>query len=178
MHFLKRYCLNRRLRSFAEGEKKRQINVISLQEARSVCFFITCENPQQVEELTRYTAKNPDKKITVICYLPAKNTAENAPMLPFLHTISSKDVGWRGQIKKQTLKTIFLQQYDIFIDMNTKTDLTSLFLATLPKADFRIGGTQQQYRYSDFTLCADEQHTLEEYLFNLELYTSKLKGYN
>jgi hypothetical protein len=175
MNFIKKYYLNRYLRSFIRQKEERKISIHTLQNANSVCFFISSTDSNRLEELVQYVSAS-RKKMIIICYCSNKETAENYNTLPFLYTISSKDVSITGKIKEQ-LSDIFSQHCDIFIDMDTKTDLISLYLKTLLKVDFRIGRNQECYNYFDFTLCTNEQHTLKDYLSNLEIYTPKLKGY-
>ena len=175
MNFIQKYYLNRRLRDFVRKKTGRKVHIYTLKDANSMCFFITGDDSNKVEELVKSVSIYKEKKITIICYLPHKKELNITDIPPFLYTVSDKDIGLTGRISEQA-KNIFSQQYNIFIDMDTKTDLVSLYLKTLPNADFRIGGSQMYYNYFDFTLCADEQHTIAEYLSNLELYTSKLKG--
>jgi hypothetical protein len=174
MNFVKKQYINRRLRSFIEQKKGREINIHTLKKTNFVCFFITYTNSKRLEDLVQYVFANREKKMTIICYCPNKKTSENENTLPFLHIISQKNVSMKGQIRGQ-LSDIFSQHYDIFIDLDTKTNLMSLYLKTLPKADFRIGGSLEYYNYFDFTLCANEQYTIKDYLNSLEIYTSKLK---
>ena len=175
MNFVKKHYINRRLRNFIERKKGRKVNIHTLKSANSVCFFISDTVPNRLENLVQYITTNREKKMTIICYGTNKKTSENENTLPFLYTISQKNVSMTGKIKED-LSAIFSQHYDIFIDLDTKTDLTSLYLKTLPNADFRIGGNQEYYNYFDFTLCANKQHTIKDYLSNLEVYTSKLNA--
>ena len=175
MNCIKKYYINRRLGDFVRKRKGKKVDIYTLKDANSICFFITNDDSNKVEELVKTVSIYKEKNLAIICYLPHKEDINMANMPPFLYTVSDKDIGLTGRINEQA-KNIFSQQYNIFIDMDTKTDLTSLYLKTLPNADFRIGGSQMYYNYFDFTLCADEQHTIAEYLSNLEVYTSKLKG--
>jgi len=153
----------------------KKISVHTLKDANSICFFITNNDSNRVENLIKSVSIYKEKKITIICYLPHKKDINIADMPPFLYIVSQKDIGLTGRVSEQA-KNIFSQHYNIFIDMDTKTDLVSLYLKTLSNADFRRGGEQAYYDYFDFILCADEQRTIEEYISNLEVYTSKLKG--
>jgi hypothetical protein len=173
MNFVKKHYINKRLRSFIEQKKGRKVNIHTLKNANSVCFFLTYTNSERMEELVQYVFANREKKMTVICYYPNKKTSKNEKTLLFLYTVSQKNVSMTGKIK-ENLSDIFSQYYDIFIDLDTKTDLTSLYLKTLSNADFRIGGSLEYCNYFDFTLCANKQHTIKDYLSNLEIYTSKL----
>jgi hypothetical protein len=138
-----------------------------------VCFFISGTDSNRLEELAQYVSANSEKRMTIICYCSNKKTAKNENSLPFLHIVSPKNISITGKIKEQA-SDIFSQYYDIFIDLDAKTDLISLYLKTLPKVDFRIGRNQEYYNYFDFTLCANEQHTLKDYLSKLDIYILKL----
>lgn len=176
MNFIKKYYLNKWLRNFVQSETDRKITVYTPKDARSICFFICGDKVNKVEELIQcIKTEYKEKEITIICYLSNKKGFNIIDIPPFLHKISSKEVGITGRIKEGT-DTLFAKQYDMLIDLDTKTNVISLYLKTLLKADFRIGGSQTDYAYFDFVLCADEQRSIKDYLFNLEVYTSKLKG--
>jgi len=175
MNFVKKHYINSRLRSFIEQKKGKKVNIHSLKDANSVCFFVTYTYSECLGDLVEYVSANSEKKIIIICYCTNKKTPENEKTLPFLYTVSQKNVSTTGKIKGE-LSDVFSQHYDVFIDLDTKTDLTSLYLKTLPNADFRIGRNQEYYNYFDFTLYANKQHTIKDYLSNLEIYTSKLNA--
>ena len=174
MNFIKKYCLNRRLSIFNRKRKEEQTNIYALKEAKSICFFITLNVVEKLEELMKCISRFDNKK-TIICYLPKTELPQNMAMLPFLHTISNKDVNLIGGMNEQ-VKNIFSQHYNIFIDIDTEQDLMSLYLKTFLSADFRIGRNKEYYNYFDFTLCADENYNIKDYISNLEKYTDKLKG--
>ena len=176
MGWIKKYYLNRQLRDFVRKKTDKKTRIHTLKNANSICFFITDDNSNKVHELIKSVSIYKEKKITIIYYLPHKKEINQTDMPPFLYTISQKDIKWTGLLNEEVQKNIFSHHYDIFIDMDTKTDLLALYLKTLPNADFRIGGEQTYYHYFDFILCANEQHTMKDYMSNLELYTSKLKG--
>jgi len=175
MNFIKKYYLNKGLRKFVQQKKDKKIIIQTINDANSVCFFVSGSDANKVNDLLKSIAIYNEKKITIICYLPhrEKLNIENSP--PFLHFVSPKDISITGQIKKH-VPDIFSQNYDIFIDLDTNTDLMSLYLKTLLNADFRIGGNREFYNYFDFTLCANEQYTMNDYLSNLEVYTLKLNA--
>jgi hypothetical protein len=177
MNFIKKYYLNKIVGNFVQKRTEGRGNVHALKDARSVCFFVGGEDADRVEELIQCVSTSyKEKEIAVICCVSNKKRFNINNMPPFLYAVSEKDVGITGGIHEDIHK-IFSKKYDIFIDLDTKTNLISLCLKTLVKADFRIGGSQNQYEYFDFILCADEQRSIKDYLFNVELYTSKLKGY-
>jgi len=176
MNLIKKQYLNQRLQRFIEQKKERKMKVRTLQEANSICFFVSAKDSSRLEELIQYISENDEKKMTVICYCPTKKMAENKNMFPFLHTVLSKDVSTKGQLNEQVQETIFSRHFELFIDLDTKTNLTSLYLKTLLQADFRIGANRKYYRYFDFTLYTKEQHTIKDYLCSLDIYTSKLKN--
>ena len=176
MNFIRKHYINRQLKGFIKNGRRKQVRTHALKDANSICFFVRSDDANRIEELIEYAVANKEKKILILCYLPHKKDINIADTPPFLHVVSQKNVNMSGRINEQGLKDIFSQYYDIFIDMDTKTDLMSLYLKTLPKADFRIGGIQSEYKYFDFILCGDEQRTVKDYLYNLEVYTSKLKG--
>jgi len=172
MNFVKKYCLNRQLRDFLQKRVNKNVNVHALKGANSICFLIRGGDSNRVDELLKIASQYKEKKMVIVCYLSSNERFNMTDTPSFLYTLSSKDVGLTGRIGDEKLKNIFLQHYDIFIDMNDKTDLISLYLQTLFNADFRIGGNKLFHKHFDFVLCADEQRSLKEYMSNLELYTS------
>jgi hypothetical protein len=147
-----------------------------LKGTQSVCFFLTCDTSGKLEELIRYTSSQDKKKRTIICYVPSDKLIDNTIDTTSVFIITQKSIKITGKIDKQIWETIFARHYDIFVDTDIKSDLSSLYLKTLFEADFRIGRNSQYYKYYDFILCMDEKYTIREYISNLETYTLKLKG--
>jgi hypothetical protein len=176
MNFIKKYYINRQLCDFVQQKTDRNFRVHTLKDARSICFFICGDDTDKVEDLIQCVSTlYKEKEIVIICYLSRQKEFKTGNMPSFLYAVSAKDVGTTGRMKGNVQK-IFSKQYDIFIDLDTKINLISLYLKTLLKADFRIGGNQTYYKYFDFVFCDDEQRSVKDYLSNLELYTSKIKG--
>ena len=176
MNFIQKHCLNQRLNGFIQKRKGEQTSIYTLKEANSICFFITLDIADKLTELVNYVSALENKKTVIICYFNGKKLPENMEKSPILYTVSRKDISITGRVREQVREKIFSQHYNIFIDMDTETDLISLYLKSLPNADFRIGRNEKYYNYFDFTLCAGEQYNIKEYISNVEKYTSKLKG--
>jgi hypothetical protein len=175
MNFIQRYYLKRQLNTFVEKQRKKQRNIYTLKETQSICFFLTCDTFDKLEELI-YTSLRDRHKRTIICYLPSVKSIENRIDKTSVYMITSKAIKWTGRLDQQMREKIFSQHYDLFIDTDIKSDLNSLYLKSFIDADFRIGRNSEYYQYYDFTLCVGEQYTIKEYISNLETYTSKLKG--
>jgi hypothetical protein len=178
MNFIQRYYLKRRLNNFVEKQTERQRNIYTLKETQSICFFLTYNTFDQLEELIRYSSLQGKKKRAIICYLPSDKSIENKidTGAGSVYVITQKAVNFAGQIDRQIRENVFSQHYDVFVDMDIKSDLNSLYIKTFFDADFRIGRNSEYYKYYDFTLCLGEQYTIKEYISNLETYTLKLKG--
>ncbi|MDR1459997.1 MAG: hypothetical protein LBI60_07260 [Bacteroidales bacterium] len=176
MNFIQQYYLKRHLNNFVTKRTKTQKNISTLKESHSVCFFLTYNTFDELEELIKLISRQKEKERMVICYLPSgKSIAREINNLS-VHLLTHKVIKPTGTIDKQVKENIFSRHYDIFIDMDIKPDLSSLYLKTFVDADFRIGRNSEHYKYYDFTLCVNERYTLKEYISNVETYTSKLKG--
>ncbi|MDR0603467.1 MAG: hypothetical protein LBG80_04090 [Bacteroidales bacterium] len=174
MNFIQQYYLKRRLNSFVEKRTETQRSIYTLKETQSMCFFLTYDTFEQLEELIHYTSLH--KKRKIICYLPSDKFIEHKIDTMTVYTITPKAIHLTGKVDKEVRENIFSQHYDVFIDTDIKSDLSALYLKTFFDADFRIGRNSEYYKYYDLTLCVGEQYTIKEYISNLETYTLKLKG--
>jgi hypothetical protein len=176
MNFIQRYYLKRQLNSFVEKRTEKQRNIYTLKETQSICFFLTYDTFDKLEELISYVSSYNKKSRKIICYLPSDRTIENKIDTTNVSMITQKAINLTGQVDKEIREDIFSKHYDVFIDTDVKSDLNSLYLKTFFDADFRIGRNLEYYQYYDFTLCVGEQYTIKEYISNIETYTLKLKG--
>ncbi|MDR1182310.1 MAG: hypothetical protein LBL13_10085, partial [Bacteroidales bacterium] len=176
MNFIQQYYLKRQLNSFVAKRTEKQKSIRTLKESHSVCFFLTYDTSDKLEELIRYISLQNKKGKIIICYLPSGKIIENKIDTTCVHLITQKAIKATGKLDKQVLENIFSQHYNIFIDVDIKPDLSSLYLKSFLDADFRIGRNSEYYKYYDFTLCVNERYTIKEYINNVETYISKLKG--
>ena len=175
MNTIQKYYLNRHLREFIRKKIDKKIDERTLKDTSSICFFITGDDLNRVEELlTCISSFYKEENVSIICYFTDKKEFKMEKFPAFLYVVSEKDVSLTGRVS-ECLQKIIEKKYDIFIDLDTKTNLLALYLKTLPKANFRVGSNQQNYVYFDFTLCADEQHSIRDYLSILDIYMSKIK---
>ncbi len=179
MNFIQKHYLDRQINNFVEKRRKEQTHIYTLKEANSICFFITFDTVDRLEELIKSVSVYNGKKVVIICYCPSNKIPENMNMddnVSFLYFILRKDISLTGRISEQIQKNVFSQHYDVFVDVDTNSDLISLYLKTFPDADFRIGRNGECATYFDFTFSVDQHYTIKDYISNLEVYLSKLKG--
>ena len=115
MNCIKKYYLNRRLRDFVRKKMDKKISVHTLKDANSICFFITNNDSNRVENLIKSVSIYKEKKITIICYLPHKKDINIADMPPFLYIVSQKDIGLTGRVSEQAKNRIHHCQYSVFM---------------------------------------------------------------
>ena len=87
----------------------------------------------------------------------------------FNPTFSSKQIGWRGVIKDQTLQQFLNKEFDILISYYKK-DVTALKLITVAsKAKLKVGVLETDERINDIIIKTE--------INNFSTFTSEIKKY-
>ena len=105
------------------------------------------------------------EKVEVIAF---KYRVEEKESL-FNPTFSSKQIGWRGLIKDQTLQQFLNKEFDILISYYKK-DVTALKLITVAsKAKLKVGVLETDERINDIIIKTE--------INNFSTFTSEIKKY-
>jgi len=105
------------------------------------------------------------EKVEVIAF---KYRVEEKESL-FNPTFSSKQIGWRGVIKDQTLQQFLNKEFDILISYYKK-DVTALKLITVAsKAKLKVGVLETDERINDIIIKTE--------INNFSTFTSEIKKY-
>ncbi len=77
---------------------------------------------------------------------------EKIPQNPDFQSVTGKSFGFFGQIKDENLKKILDQNFDIFIDLTSLSNLHEQLLSSYVKSRFRIGITDISPEFYDLML--------------------------
>jgi len=177
MNFIQKYNLTRQLSRFVKRKKREEVQVCSLEQAKSVCILHSFESQefmQQIIKLGSSLEKN-KKNVAFFCYLP-KEKEFLASNHERVGVISEKDFDFKGCLRKEKSVSLQKQSFDILLDLDkTKDSLSALYLAVAVNAKFRIGRCENVKKYYNVILySSNESCTLEEYFQSVDKYTKKI----
>ena len=109
------------------------------------------------------------EKVEVIAFKYRVEEKEKEKESLFNPTFSSKQIGWRGVIKDQTLQQFLNKEFDILISYYKK-DVTALKLITVAsKAKLKVGVLETDERINDIIIKTE--------INNFSTFTSEIKKY-
>ena len=178
MNFIQKHYFNKQLFGFINRRQNEQVKLSKFDALHTVCVFATFQGDESFKNLMQSIAclERKNKKVSLIMYV-------NQPTIPAIIentsdicVITKKDINFAGHVKSVLYDELVKHHYDLFIDTDTVSEKSTLYLKALIHAGLRTGRNQQYCDYYDLTLCVDDTYTVNEYISNLEIYISKLQG--
>lgn len=175
MNFIKRHFIKKYI---ADNKPVRDINVVSLQKAKTVgliCNITTEDTYKEIYAVFSHL-QNANRSVWLLGYINDKEVPFYCLPQFKADFFCNKDLNWYGRIEKKLTKEFAEKDFDILIDFSHQPFDPIRLIMSISRAHFIVGAQKENMSYYDLLINSEEELNHAALLKNVETYTRKLSG--
>jgi hypothetical protein len=175
--FQKRY-FSKQIDLLSGNQGNNKVNLHILSQTDNVCIFCCYQNDDQINQIIDSMNKmgNGFKKKQLIVYVPLKKCPDILKRSLFIVPVLKTDVNFLGKLSNNVLSSLKSLRYNILINFMSTPSLIDHYFMSLIPAELKIGRDVESSNIYQLIIQLDKDVSFDEYLENIEKYTTRLNG--
>ena len=172
--FFGQYILEKKWRT-----SKRQVNAISLKEAKNVGVIFNARDEAHFESIKKLVRefKGQGKQVTALGFVPKAGHRDWFNSNDEFGFFTNDDFNWYFKPKGRKVVGFMSEPFDMLIDLRLKRSIPLLFIVSLSRATFKVGRFRKEFQeYYDFMMdLPDNNEDLDFFIEQMKHYLNMLK---
>ncbi len=157
---------------------KRTIKAQNLETAKTIGILFDAKNQDEHKKVVSFanTLRNEHSvNIEALAYISNKELQSTFEHGSDFTYFSNEDFNWRGKATTDAISKFIDKKFNIFIDLTTENTYAFDYIASLSKADFRVGKFREDKMPYDFMIDIKNDKSTDYFIKQILIYLSMIK---
>ena len=170
--------LGTKMLKFKVRTLKRIVKVQNLETAKTIGILFDAKNQEDHKRVVSFAntlCNEYSMKVEVLAYINKKELQTSFEYESNFTYISEENFNWRGKAITDTISKFLDQNFNIFIDLTIENTYAFEYIASLSKANFRVGKFSEDKMPYDFMIDIKNDKSMDYFIKQILIYLSMIK---